>query len=713
MLSGIRGGKTHGGKLILYSVCLIALCVVLLFPLLYMSGYAAPVADDYDYVNAYTAKAWNESHSLLELLKAAGKTVADQWLYWQGTYSSVFLMSLQPGLFNPALYPITCYVMVGMLLLSVLLFFNGLFYRILGMRKLYVTAFSMAVALYMVERMPCIQEGVYWFNGAVHYTFFFSVFLLTAYLILVLENQITQEKGRYCAMTALCALSGFILAGGSLPTAFGAVLLLLAWLIICWIKKRDGMWCRILIFSVVMIGFGINVFAPGNAVRQSNYSERPGFWGTIIACFRNAVVFVSQWSTLELLLCLVLLSPILFRIAKCGKRYGFQFKRPAIVMLSSFCYLSALMAPPLYAMGSTGAGRLINVIFFTYIILVALNAAYLIGWFLVRYYPKRELSIVPTVGWLLPLTASIVVLLMCCTPHIHSYTAMNSIVDGELAEYGQQMAIRTEMVRLARGNNIALSRFTAQPELLRLDELSADHTDWRNKSYAQYHHLNTVRLLNESSTILPDSLCMQDSGVLAVCHPNAVEGEPTQIEIWTTPKVQRLFAYINDQLICELDALDTAFAGNSVVQKWKMVYSFEYYGAYQIEYHAYYDDENMRVFYDTIPVTRPAVIDWWYNVAVESQPFNAYVYTDQSMHRLFVYHENELIAEFQDDDVNVQINEDDSHQCREWVVPLTFDFSGIYYLGYDAAETDKPTGNIVVDENKPLVVHRNDTTDEQ
>ena len=83
-----------------------AACVLVfltsLVPALYLTGYVHATGDDFGY-GALTHAAWLDTHSLLEVFRAACETVRNYYTGWQGTWFSVFLFTLQPEVFSPAI----------------------------------------------------------------------------------------------------------------------------------------------------------------------------------------------------------------------------------------------------------------------------------------------------------------------------------------------------------------------------------------------------------------------------------------------------------------------------------------------------------------------------------------------------------------------------------------------------------------------------------
>ena len=78
---------------------LLILClggIILLFPVLRAATCARPVNDDYSF--SYLTHQALIDHT--SILAAALREVQQIYFSWQGTYSAIFLFSLQPGIFG-------------------------------------------------------------------------------------------------------------------------------------------------------------------------------------------------------------------------------------------------------------------------------------------------------------------------------------------------------------------------------------------------------------------------------------------------------------------------------------------------------------------------------------------------------------------------------------------------------------------------------------
>ena len=96
------------------ALLVVAAVALMLVPMLVVARYNVPCADDYHY-GASTYHTWQATHSLAAVLRAAGEKVAERYVNWQGTYSAIFLMALQPAVFGNGFYALVPFLTLGML----------------------------------------------------------------------------------------------------------------------------------------------------------------------------------------------------------------------------------------------------------------------------------------------------------------------------------------------------------------------------------------------------------------------------------------------------------------------------------------------------------------------------------------------------------------------------------------------------------------------
>ena len=73
--------------------------ILLFIPIIWLAKYMVPSADDYSYgLDSHIS--YMSTGSVVEAIKSAYNTAILKWYTWQGTFSSIFLMSLTPAVFS-------------------------------------------------------------------------------------------------------------------------------------------------------------------------------------------------------------------------------------------------------------------------------------------------------------------------------------------------------------------------------------------------------------------------------------------------------------------------------------------------------------------------------------------------------------------------------------------------------------------------------------
>lgn len=118
--------------------------------------------------------------------------------------------------------------------------------------------------------------------------------------------------------------------------------------------------------------------APGNSVRQANYLTTPTAAEAVLLSFKYAAQLAAYWTRIPVWGVLLLLAVLMHRAAAVSR---FSFRLPGLVTAWFVCLYAAMLCPPIYAMGNYGDARLLNIVFFAYLLLFALNIFYWQGYF--------------------------------------------------------------------------------------------------------------------------------------------------------------------------------------------------------------------------------------------------------------------------------------------------------------------------------------------
>lgn len=173
---------------------MLTLFLISLLPVCRLAFYAHPAGDDYAYgVAAHLA--WTDTHSLSAVLAAAVSNVKGYYTSWQGTYSYIFLMSLQPAIFSQRLYFLTTFLMLFMVIGSIFSLFHVLFTRYIPLSRSLRLMLSLALSFLCVHVIDEGKSAFYWYkrSPALYvYAQLHAVFF--ALLLLVYERRKAFQK---------------------------------------------------------------------------------------------------------------------------------------------------------------------------------------------------------------------------------------------------------------------------------------------------------------------------------------------------------------------------------------------------------------------------------------------------------------------------------------------------------------------------------------
>lgn len=371
-------------------LCVVAVAVLLfsLVPMFFIARYDLPLGDDVIYGGAVT-KALAKDASLSSAFSAAAGVVTEKFTSWQGTFSAIFLMALQPGVFGLGYYQITPYLMLGALIASTLFFTYTLICSILGLSKRVWLTLGSVLAFFSIQLCVSPREGFFWYNGAVYYTLFHSFLLVLATLVLRLFR--APRAWVRAVFAALGVLLSAVISGGNYATAMICFELLVCAVGYSVYRKQYRL---VAAFALMLLVFGagmlVSVSAPGNAVRQadviaSGYTPSGPVMSVVLSLALGGAMAVGWFdlaSVVVILLTVLLVGPAL-------RRPEWKFRYPLLVVAFLFCVFASQFTPSVYAATSPGPYRLRNVAYFVYLLIVALSAAYVTGWAQRRFSSEK------------------------------------------------------------------------------------------------------------------------------------------------------------------------------------------------------------------------------------------------------------------------------------------------------------------------------------
>lgn len=488
------------GRRGLYVALCIAACCVVLAPFFLGAGAAHPATDDFTFAT-YTHKTWLETGSVLHVIKDAVSYALRTWRDWQGTFTGIVVMALNPAVFDLAHYGVHAAVLLALDIAAVLVFLSH-FLRRAELPGRALPAVSAALLVIQLCFLPDIVEGIYWFNGAWFYTGANAAALLLLTGADVFAAGRTGEKGgrRPLAFAALAA-AFFALGMDNYITAMMALsALAMMALQRLWASRADagqrGACIRTALFLLPLgIGLLLSVIAPGNKVRMATDGAHESGAGWLFASLlwtaRDAAKYVARFSLkTPLLALLLLLTPPLCR---GWTRRG---KNPALppvplTLLGFYAVLCAMIVPHMYSSGYAGSGRVVNM-YHDYVVL-----SLPVVWLMVtgRLREEQRAALAGKKAGRLCAAAALAALLVCAAGgQWKNYVRLaGDQMDGTQQRYVQQFRREYALCEEAgEEDDVLLPAWTVRT-LTGKPTAYADPAVWTNVSMADYFGVRSVR----------------------------------------------------------------------------------------------------------------------------------------------------------------------------------------------------------------------------
>lgn len=467
----------------------------ILAPVLYISRYARPVLDDFDY-GLFIQPAIKNGINVFGIIKGAWEACCHMYETWQGTYASCFIMPLHPGMISEKLYGLTTWLLVGMLFGSFWLLFYVVKKQFFENNELKPVYWALLSTVVLALGMPYPVEGLYWYVGAMHYIPWVATTTINMAIMIELYYSDSKKKSAWL-LIASCMIS-FITSGGNQCTAFENILLVALVTIIFVVKKKS--WAVVSSLLVSIIGFVIMWIAPGNGVRQSHFNP-PGVIGTLVAGVKYGVKYSLEWSNLILLAIIVLFLPFIILIARKIKN-SILCRYPLITILSSIMVFCGMLCVPYYGTGQMGPYRLINIIWVYYVIAIIFDACCILGSLEKRYgileiYDKIEKGQKWYVkGAAFLICAGMIFCFSSSNVEMDStaYEAVKEIKNHEAQAYADEFDARLQVYMDDSVKEVVLEPLSVHPKLLFMEDLTEDVNYWTNVSVAKFYDKDSVRV---------------------------------------------------------------------------------------------------------------------------------------------------------------------------------------------------------------------------
>lgn len=354
------------------TILLSILFLISVIPLFWVLRYATPRSDDF--TNGLLAhRAIMENRGFLGAIQGAWTTMVDIYLHWQGTYASVFLFALHPGVFGTQYYFLGCWFLLLSLIGSTLYLINAIVFRWLKLPKCWCFLVGIPVLISEIQFMPEIYSGVYWFTGASYYTLPYCGMQVLLGLMISIESIADRRRLRLALGVLLCALLG---GGNYVTVLLTSVLAVTATAISFW-KKSENRYRYLLLLAVLLLGFGFNAGAPGNLVRGEGALGHRSAVQSIAYSFLCGALLIYHRLRPGTIAVYLFIAPLALLAARQSK---WKFRYPVLVLGYGFCVMCTQFTPYLYTGAFEAPPRMECIQFYFMHLWLLFSLFYFCGW---------------------------------------------------------------------------------------------------------------------------------------------------------------------------------------------------------------------------------------------------------------------------------------------------------------------------------------------
>lgn len=208
-----------------------------------------------------TYNTWENSHNIFSVLRAAGEQVLSKYNDWQGTFSAILLFSMQPSIFGLQYYSLTTIILLAFFIISNVFLVKTIAKTLFNYNKNSLVFYiSFILIIFSLEFVPVPRESLFWWNGSIFYTFFYSIMLIA---IAILIRLIKSANAKHTIInTIISILLSIIIGGGNYCTALQYVTIITLLAIILFVKKNDKKWNMLSIAMIGILSLLISMIAP-------------------------------------------------------------------------------------------------------------------------------------------------------------------------------------------------------------------------------------------------------------------------------------------------------------------------------------------------------------------------------------------------------------------------------------------------------------------
>ena len=256
--------------------------------------------------------------------------------------------------------------------------------------------------------------------------------------------------------------------------------------------------------GIFCIGFVLAVIAPGNFVRAAESNGMSPIKAIFVSFYDCLDLALSQWIAWPIIAVILAMIPLFWHMT--GK-VNFQFSYPLIVVAFGYGLVSAMITPPLFAVGNVEAGRLQAQVYLVYVIVFTLCVGYVTGWVRKQFekylkWPAQEennYGLKECTWFLACLVFLIFGSVITIIPEPHYYTCSSAWADlsnGSARAYGSALDERVKVYQKGGEGTVKVEKLSVQPSVLYFSDITEDEQDWTNRGIARFYDLDSVVIEN-------------------------------------------------------------------------------------------------------------------------------------------------------------------------------------------------------------------------
>lgn len=355
----------------------VLLLMTMVAPMVYIAQYIWPCSDDFE-MSLWCKQMLDAGGNVWQVIGRAVDYAVYKWQVWEGTFSSIFLMALQPGIWGDEYYLFGVIFLILGLVGSIFTLTYVLMVKQARAPKSVWLILTSLPAWAWFFRVMFTEEAFYWWTGASNYTGFHSwVMLMIALAACVYTDWEKYSQIKKVLLYFLCIVV-FFLGGGNYLSALLQVLVLAGYFIAAVLTRKKS---RVILGLYTLSALGsllLSALAPGNVPHMNHdFQADISVVEAVFIAIRDGLEHIRNWTNPSVIMLFVFMLPFVWSSARsCPCR----FRLPLLVTVLSGGLFLAGYTPCSYSYGGYAPGRMINLYYWNYYWLLLFNVFYWVGW---------------------------------------------------------------------------------------------------------------------------------------------------------------------------------------------------------------------------------------------------------------------------------------------------------------------------------------------